>query len=165
MYCGSSIPRPAISPRCSTQCSKRRWRCAKRVVPPSTLLRESAPASWRYAELRAFRPSLRRHGDGGLPRQFLVQGHDRHQRLPLVDRGRVAQGRFLTWGDRGLPAGGPSVLRQANRAAAEFCGTGGYRNSSSNSTALIAGAAVSFTLRDEKRAEIDETITMLTGNL
>ena len=156
-YCRSSIPRPAISRRCSTRCSKRRCGCATPhsacfcdVSTASTSRRSAARASRDFAEVPARsrrrlaripdRRRLLRRGERFVHVLDLTRGEPIESGIPpsarLVELGgaRTAlivpllKDATLARRHHDLPPGGTAVLRQADRAVAEFRGAGGHRD-------------------------------------
>ena len=151
-YCRSSIPRPAISRRCSTRCWKRRTRCAARRLASLFLLR-------RRAVSRGCDPRLSgRLGSSGYAKGSSCSAGDpaagwtavrRVHNPDLAAARRIATARARLSSSAAcapvlcvplrkddallgaiivLPPGGPAVHRQADRAAAEFRGAGGDRD-------------------------------------
>ena len=166
--CRSSTPRPAISRRCSTRCSKRRTRSASRVRQPCAPTTASVHAVVRHTRaLQAFleelgaasgaetpgRPVrgdragahphlLRCVGDRGVPIDRALRARSRGHPHPAVVP--LAQGRRTARRHHRLPPGGAAVLRQADRAAGKLRRPGGDRDgerAADHRAARGAGAA------------------------
>ena len=154
--CRSSTPRPATSRRCSTRCSKRRQRFAKRPRGNSptydgerfrAVAVRGVPAA--YVEVCCAGPISADSGTSS-PRLVLGErvvhiadvvgtelyraGHDDPADSSTIGGARSLLSVALRKDDALLGAidrlspGGAAVLRQADRAVAEFRGAGGHRD-------------------------------------
>ena len=155
--CGSSIPRPAISRRCSMRCSKRRRRLCEADHAASCDLRWRVLSASRSR--RRHRPSIARMSDADAgplgPDPGTVGAAGRRasassissmsrpiRRYTLEDRCRRSGSAVrapcsscrccartsAARRHRCLPPGGAAVHRQADRAAAELRRAGGHRD-------------------------------------